>query len=92
MQSILPPSPDAQDDAASHRADYSPERRATALSWIRGQGLLDADVSDGAKLMAAVGLLICDDHGHIKQSHLETAMADPSVLQAAWSILKEARD
>lgn len=74
----------------THRADFSDERRATALSWIRGEGLLQSKVSDSAKLMAAVGLLICDDSGRIAQPALESAMRDPSVIQAAATLLEEA--
>jgi len=70
--------------------DYSPERRATALSWIRGEGLLHSDLTDGARLLAAVGLLICDEAGRIKQADLNEAMSDPSVVQAARNLLREA--
>ena len=41
--------------------------------------------------MAAVGLLICDDAGRIAEADLKTAMADPSVVQAARALLREAR-
>lgn len=78
-------------DATRPLADYSPERRETALSWIRHEGLLTSNVSYDARLMAAVGLLICDDAGHIKQADLEVAMGDPSIVQAARSLLREAR-
>ena len=79
-------------DATRPLADFSTERRETALSWIRGQGLLAADVSYDARLMAAVGLLICDAVGHIKQDDLEAAMSDPSIIQAARALLREARN
>lgn len=74
----------------THSPDFSPERRATALSWIRGELLTQPDISDGARLMAAVGLLICDDSGRIKETDLESAMRDPSVIQAAATLLEEA--
>lgn len=73
-------------------ANFSPERRATALSWIRGEGLLDAPISDDARLMAAVGLLVCDDDGRMSEATLKAAYADRSVLQAARALLEEARD
>lgn len=78
-------------DATRPMADYSPERRTTAISWIRGEGLLTANVSYDARLMAAVGLLICDDVGHIKHADLLIAMEDPSIIQAARALLREAR-
>lgn len=74
-------------------ADFSPERRATALSWIRGEGLLTRPgLSYESRLMAAVGLLICDDEGRITESSLTAAMADPSIVQAARALLREARN
>lgn len=72
-------------------ANYSPERRAHALSWIRGEGLLTAPISYEARLLAAVGLLICDDQGRIKQEDLNRAMGDPSIRQAGRALLREAR-
>ena len=78
-------------DATRPLADFSPDRRAAALSWLRGERLLTSGVSYEARLMAAVGLLICDDGGHIKQADLVAAMADPSIVQAARELLREAR-
>lgn len=72
--------------------DYSDERRATALSYLRGEGVLDSDISESARVMCAVGLLICDDQGFIKKAELEAAMRDPSVVNAAENLLREARD
>lgn len=74
----------------SHRADFSRERRRTALSWVRGEGLLTSGVSADAMVTAVVGLLICDNTGRVTKTALASAMADPSVLQAAESILDEA--
>lgn len=73
------------------KADFSPERRATALSWLREELATAPDLTYGARLMAAVGLLICDDAGRIKEADLQEAMGDPSVIQAARSLLREAR-
>jgi hypothetical protein len=72
-------------------ADFSDERRAAALSWLRSEGLLDdPNLSHEARLTAAVGLLICDDAGRIKQADLEAAFQDPTILQAAETLLQEA--
>lgn len=81
-----------RDDARSipARPNFSPERRATALSWIRGEGLLGSGLTEDAQILAAVGLLICDDMGRIKQADLQASMCDPSVIQAARNLLKEA--
>lgn len=84
MADIVPPS--------SPLANYSEERRLAALSWIRGEGLLASAISYDARLAAAVGLLICDDAGHIKKADLHAAMADPSIVQAARQLLREARE
>lgn len=73
-------------------ADFSPERRAHALAWIRGEQLLDASVSEDARIIAAVGLLICNDTGFLKQTELDAAMTDPSIVQAARTLLDEARN
>lgn len=80
----------ANGDTPHYVANYSPERRATALSWIRGNGLPEADVSEGAKLAAIVGLLICDEQGRMSEVALISAMQDPSVLQSARALLTEA--
>lgn len=72
--------------------NLSDERRAHGIAWIRGEGLLTSGVSDGAQLLAAVGLLICDDVGFMKQDDLDAAMNDPSVIQAARKLLADARE
>lgn len=71
--------------------DLSDERRATALRWIQGERLLDAPIDYPTRLTAVVGLLICDDAGHIKQADLLEALNDPSVVQIARTLLREAR-
>lgn len=78
-------------DANPTPANFSPERRATAISWIQGEGLLTSDVSYQARLLAAVGLLICDDAGRIARADLDAAMTDASIIQAARSLLREAQ-
>jgi hypothetical protein len=71
-------------------ADLSDERRQTALSLIRGEGVLTSGLSEDAMHMFAVGLLICDSVGRIKESDLKLALADPRIVQAARALLVEA--
>lgn len=74
-----------------HHADYSAERRAHALRWIHGEGLLtDSSLTEGARIVAVVGL-ICDSIGRTTKPALVSAMRDPAVLAEADSILAEAR-
>jgi len=75
------------------KADYSIERRGTALSWLRGEGVLeDPTLSDEAVLMAAIGLVICNDLGVIKQADLDEAVMDASVVNYARQLIAEARE
>lgn len=75
----------------THVADYSQKRRQTALRWIAGEGLLTSGLTESAMITAIVGLLVCDSTGRIRRQHLDSALLDPSVVQAARSILAEAR-
>lgn len=77
---------------AMHHPNYTPEKRAHALAWIRGTGLLDRDDLDvSARLTAVIGLLICDDSGFISADDLTTALVDPWLREVAWQLLIEAR-
>lgn len=72
-------------------ADFSLGRRRTALSYIRGEGILtDPRLSPGARLTAVIALLICDDAGHLAQDDLQAAFGDASIVNAARQLLCEA--
>lgn len=75
------------------KANYSIERRGTALSWLRGEGVLeDTTLSPESVLMAAIGLIICNEAGIIKQADLDEAITDPSVVNYARQLVAEARE
>jgi hypothetical protein len=71
-------------------ANLSRERRRDILRMIEGEGVLDADLNENARLLYVVGGLVCNDVGFVRQADLEAAMADPDVLAAAMEILNKA--
>ncbi|MFV8314949.1 hypothetical protein [Mycobacterium sp. 23] len=78
--------------AASHVVpNLSRQRRRHMLRMIEGQGVLDADLPESARLTYVVGGLVCNDTGFLRQDDLEAGMANPEVLQAAVEILAKAR-
>jgi len=72
-----------------HHADYSRERRRTAISYLRGE-CKKKKISSDALLMLTVGLLICDARGYIPKAALDSAMGDLSVLNAARALIQKA--
>ena len=73
----------------AHHADYSRERRRTAISYLRGE-CKGKKISNGALLMLTVGLLICDARGYIRKAALDSAMDDLSVTNAARALIQKA--
>jgi hypothetical protein len=74
----------------THTLDLSDERYAIATSWILANRDTLAALSPNARVMAALGLLICDDDGHIAEAHLLSAMSDPRALSAATLLVNGA--
>ncbi|WP_166390272.1 hypothetical protein [Nocardioides ochotonae] len=73
--------------------DYSPERRQHAIGTIQGSGVLTHPaLNESDRLLYAVGCLIADDTGMFPLAHLNLAMSDPSLVQAARTLLEEARN
>lgn len=73
------------------KADLSRKRRRHVLDLVRRTGLLtDNGLTDDARLLYVVGGLICNDAGVAKQADLTAAMRDPSIVQAARTILTKA--
>lgn len=76
----------------NRHARLNDERRLTTARAVltEAQGEAGwATLTDGAKVMYAVGLLICDDAGIIKKDALEVAMADPQIIATAMALLFE---
>jgi hypothetical protein len=72
-------------------ANYSPDRRARALEAIRradASGLRSQTREE--QTLYAIGTLICDDSGFITQAQIDSAWDDPTVVQVARTLLKEA--
>jgi hypothetical protein len=87
-----PSTPDEPDgNHQGCRPDLSRERRRHIMRLIEGEGLLDADLPEDARLLYVVGGLICNDVGVARQSDLYAAMAEPEILEAAVEILAKAR-
>ena len=71
-------------------ANFSRTRRRKALAMLRDPEFQLAQLPDGAQLAYAVGLLICDDRGRFSRDDLHRAMNDPSIAQAARTLLAKA--
>jgi hypothetical protein len=72
-------------------ANLSQERRRHIMRMIEGEGVLDADMTEDARLLYVVGGLVCNDVGFVRQADLQAAMGDPAVVAAAMEILNKAR-
>jgi len=78
--------------AAGHVVpNLSRQRRRHMLRMVEGEGVLDADLPESARLTYVVGGLVCNDVGFLRQDDLQTGMANPEVVQAAVEILAKAR-
>jgi hypothetical protein len=77
--------------AARPVPNMSGQRRRHMLRMIEGEGVLDADLPESARLTYVVGGLMCNDTGFLRQDDLQAGMANPQVLQAAVEILAKAR-
>lgn len=72
-------------------ADFSPERRAHAIRLLRGEKVLtDPRLTDDARLLFSVTLLICDDSGFARKTDVDRAVRDPSIVNIARQIMTEA--
>lgn len=71
-------------------ANFSRERRRHVRDVLRRSGILASDLTDTEQLMYAVGCLICDDAGRFTHADLRTALVDPSIVQAARTLLRKA--
>lgn len=63
------------------------ERRAHAHRVLNGQRESMLTLSVDARVMYALGLLICDDEGRIPKDGLDEAAADPDALVRARQLL-----
>lgn len=81
---MMPPKP-------LHRHLNDERRMATARRMLTTEKLEPRwrGLSENARLLYAVGLLICDDVGKIAKPDLTAAMGDPTVVGAAMALLFE---
>lgn len=80
-------------DSTAPLADFSQERREHVLRWLVGEGVAtNLALSYEARIYAAVGALICDSTGRFADADLKRALADPSIVQVARALLREARN
>lgn len=72
--------------------DFSPERRAATLSYLRSDsiGPRVAALDPQERIVLAVSLLVCDDAGFATEATVRRSLKDPSVMQAARTLLAEA--
>jgi hypothetical protein len=72
-------------------ADLSRERRRQVHRLLKRTGVVhDPRLSTDAKVLYVVGALICDQQGAGSTEVLMAAMQDPSIVQAARTILAKA--
>lgn len=77
-------------DRTPHTTNLSAERLAVASSWLAKNMPKMAVLSRDARIMAAVGLLICDECGYFTEAELVSAMADSDCVSAAELLLNAA--
>lgn len=73
------------------KPNFTRARRRTIIRMIEGEGLLDADLTEDARLLYVVAALVCNDVGVAKQADLQAAMRTPHVVEVAVEILNKAR-
>lgn len=78
-------------EAGTFTANLSRDRRRHILRMVEGQGVLNADIGEQARLTYVVGGLVASDVGVVSQEDLAAAMTDPSVISVAMEILDKAR-
>ncbi len=66
----------------------SPSKRKRALDLLRHGNVSRLDAE--AQLVYAVGLIICDDEGHINEHRLHVALNDRATCVEAAGLLKRA--
>ncbi|WP_331717038.1 hypothetical protein, partial [Rhodococcus qingshengii] len=90
----LPPRSTARDFAGipdTVLPNLSKERRRHLLRMVEGEGILDADISEEARLLYVVSGLMCNDIGVVKQNAVTAGMNNPQIVQTAITILDKAR-
>ena len=70
-----------------HAVNTSDERLGIALSWLRSNAAGLSRLGRDEQVMAALGLLICDDAGHVSEAALRSALDDSEALSAANLLL-----
>lgn len=72
-----------------HRLNLSLERATAAHAWLADKRETLAQLSHHTQVMAALGLLICDDQGRFTPSEIDSAMADRDAVFSAECLLRE---
>jgi hypothetical protein len=72
--------------------NISDERRELAIRMLRGEGIISDDrLTESARELYTVGLLLADDHGRISDEDMATHGRDPSLISVAQELLRKAR-
>jgi hypothetical protein len=71
-------------------ADFSEDRRRRVIRHLRRKRAELGTLSDRARLLYAVSLLLADGHGHVGKAAMVAALEDPSTVQVARTLLDEA--
>jgi hypothetical protein len=86
----LPATTESVEQETKFTANLSRDRRRHIMRMIEGEGVLEADINEQARLLYVVGGLVCNEAGFARQSDLQAGMADPDVLSVAVEILDKA--
>lgn len=70
--------------------DLSRERRRHVLNALRRSGIFTSDLTEHERLIYTLGCLVCDAAGRFTNADLQAALADPSTVQAARTLLRKA--
>ncbi|MBF6474691.1 MULTISPECIES: hypothetical protein [Nocardia] len=82
---------DGTEIQSATQPDLSRSRRRTIMRMIEGQGLLDHELSEDARLLYIIGGLICNAVGVAKTQDLEAALENPEIISVALEILDKAQ-
>ena len=88
---LTSPSPAGDTAPPARGPNPTRQRRRPVLRLVEGDGVLDADLTEDARLLYIVGGLMCNDAGILANADLESGMNDLAVIEVALDILDKAR-
>lgn len=71
--------------------NVSRQRRRHILRLVEGEGILDADIPEEARLLYVVSALMCNEVGFLSKEAMDSGMSNPQAIEVAITILDKAR-